>query len=95
MVPFLFFFQGTNQTKAEKKNLAHSVWSQNPMLSDLQVSNGKGRQNYLCSTTPTYVKRGRVSLQRYSFCIGAYRENKSCHFSNLKVKIKNPALTFF
>ena len=23
------------------------------------------------------------------------RENKSCCFSNLKVKIKNPALTFF
>ena len=42
------------------------------MLGDLQILNGKGRQNYLCGTTPTYVKRGRVSLKT-GFCIG---ENK-------------------
>ena len=65
------------------------------MLGDLQILNGKGRQNYLCGTTPTYVKRGHVSLQNYGYCIGTYRENKSCCFSNLKVKIKNPALTIF
>ena len=40
-------------------------------------------------------KRGRVSLQNYGFCIGTYRENKSCRFSNLQVNIKNPAVTFF
>ena len=88
----IFFFYLVLTTLSRKKNLGHSgivVWSQNHAW---RFTNGEGRQNYLCGTTPTYEKRGRVSLQ---ICIRTYRENKSCCFSNLKVKIRNPALTFF
>ena len=48
-----------------EKILAHSgivVWSQDLMLSDLPVLNGKSHQNYPCGTTPTYIKHGGVSL---------------------------------
>ena len=81
----------------EKKNLAHSgivVWSQNPKLSDLQVLNGKGRHNFLFGTTPTYVKRGRVSLQRYGFCIGAHGKQIYYCFSDLNVKVKRSGYIF-
>ena len=44
------------------------------MLGDLQILNGKGRQSYLCGTTPTYVKRGRVSFYTYGFCIGTGKQ---------------------
>ena len=50
------------------------------MLGDLQILNGEGQS---------------FSLQNYGFCIGTYRENKSCCFSNQNVKIKNPALIYF
>ena len=48
-----------------EKILAHSgivVWSQDLMLSDLPVLNGKSHQNYPCGTTPTYINHGGVSL---------------------------------
>ena len=44
--------------------------------SDLQILNGEGRQNYLCGTTPTDVKRGRVSLQKLWLLHWTYRGKK-------------------
>ena len=74
-----------------------------PMCSDLPVSNGNGRQNCLCETTPTYIAWARFIAKLWLL----HRENipffspppraweRGYRFSNLKVKIKNPALTFF
>ena len=62
------------------------------MLGDLPVSNGKGCHNCPRGTTPTNGKRFIAKVWLLPWNIW---DNKCCPFSNLKVKIKNLALTFF
>ena len=62
------------------------------MLGDYQFcQNGKRRQNCLRGTTSISVKRGRVTLQKYGFCIGIYMGKQML----LLIQFQNQALTVF